>query len=97
MLRRLKLQEAFAAVITGDDVAAAKPAPDIYRRAVAAAGAAPAQALVVEDSLPGVDAGLAAGAQVASVRTAVRRPHPRFVGAYADLFDLAGSLGAEVS
>ncbi len=46
------------------DVARGKPAPDVYLAAAAAEGVAPASCLVVEDSLPGVRAGVAAGMAV---------------------------------
>ena len=41
-----------------------KPAPDIFLHAAREMGVSPARALVVEDSLPGVQAGVAAGAAV---------------------------------
>lgn len=47
-----------------EDVARPKPAPDIYLAAAAACGLPPAECVVVEDSLAGVRAGLAAGCQV---------------------------------
>ena len=43
------------------DVAAGKPAPDVFLHAAAAAGVAPAACLVVEDSVPGATAARAAG------------------------------------
>jgi len=43
------------------DVAAGKPAPDLFLAAAASAGIAPEYCLVVEDSLPGVRAAIAAG------------------------------------
>jgi HAD superfamily hydrolase (TIGR01509 family) len=46
------------------DVARGKPAPDVYLAAAAAEGVAPDHCLVIEDSVPGVAAGLAAGMQV---------------------------------
>jgi HAD superfamily hydrolase (TIGR01509 family) len=46
------------------DVARPKPHPDIYRAAAAACGAAPADCVVVEDSLLGARAGIAAGCRV---------------------------------
>ncbi len=45
-------------------VAKSKPAPDVYLFAAQSMGASPAQCVVVEDSLPGVQAGLAAGMKV---------------------------------
>lgn len=49
-------------VISGDECSAYKPDPDIYLRAMATLGVEPCQALVVEDSPLGIEAGLAAGA-----------------------------------
>jgi HAD superfamily hydrolase (TIGR01509 family) len=46
------------------DVAAGKPAPDLYLAAAAAEGIPPAQCLAIEDSPPGVQAAVAAGMQV---------------------------------
>ena len=43
------------------DVAAGKPAPDVFLHAAAAAGVPPAACLVVEDSVPGARAARAAG------------------------------------
>lgn len=49
---------------TAADVARGKPAPDLFLHAAQAMGVAPADCLVIEDSLNGVRAGLAAGMQV---------------------------------
>ena len=51
----------FAAVATSSDVAAPKPAPDVYLLAASKLGVAPARCLVLEDSPTGVRAALAAG------------------------------------
>ena len=51
----------FTALLTADDVSAAKPDPEIYLAAAAALGTAPARTLVLEDSPTGVRAGVAAG------------------------------------
>jgi HAD superfamily hydrolase (TIGR01509 family) len=45
-------------------VKAGKPAPDLFTHAAAAMGAAPARCLVVEDTMPGILAGKAAGMTV---------------------------------
>ena len=64
-LDRLGLAEAFAGrVFSFEDVARPKPAPDIYLAAARACGAAPGDCAVVEDSLLGVRAGVAAGCRV---------------------------------
>ncbi len=52
------------------DVGSFKPEPGLFLHAAAALGVAPSDCGVVEDSLPGIQAGLAAGMQVFSL-------HPR--------------------
>jgi HAD superfamily hydrolase (TIGR01509 family) len=75
----------FDVVVTGDDVEAAKPAPDIYLAACAALGAAPERAAALEDSPPGVASARAAGMFVIAV--------PYFPDAQIDRASLtAGSL-----
>jgi HAD superfamily hydrolase (TIGR01509 family) len=55
------LADAFDAIVTADDVAHAKPAPDIYRLVCARLGVSPSEALALEDSASGVAAAKAAG------------------------------------
>jgi len=59
----------FGAVVCGDDprVRAQKPAPDIFLVAARELRADPARCLVFEDSLAGVEAGLAAGMRVVAL------------------------------
>ena len=64
-LRRLGLAESFAGrTFSFQDVARPKPAPDMYLAAARACGADPAACVVVEDSVLGAKAGLAAGCRV---------------------------------
>lgn len=51
-------------VFSGQVTPRNKPHPDVYLAAAQAVGVAPTQCLVIEDSLPGSTAGLAAGATV---------------------------------
>lgn len=51
-------------LFTASEVARGKPAPDLFLHAAARMGADPARCLVIEDSLTGVRAGLAAGMEV---------------------------------
>ena len=51
-------------IFSAQDVAAGKPAPDLFLHAAARLGVPPAQCVVVEDSVPGVQAGMAAGMRV---------------------------------
>ncbi len=64
-MRSLGLATIFAGrVFSFEDVDRPKPWPDIYLAAAAACGAAPRDCVVVEDSVPGVRAGIAAGCRV---------------------------------
>lgn len=62
-------QTRFAAVAAGDMVAAKKPAPDVYRFAMARLGLAPEACLAVEDSRNGVEAARAAGLRTLAFRS----------------------------
>ena len=52
-------------VFSASQVARGKPAPDVFLFAAAQMGAEPGKCLVLEDSVPGVQAARAAGMQVA--------------------------------
>ncbi|HEU0073775.1 MAG TPA: HAD-IA family hydrolase [Dehalococcoidia bacterium] len=67
VVEALGLTEAFDAIIGLDQVTRGKPDPDIYLRAATALGISPSHCLVIEDSPPGVAAGLAAGMNVIGV------------------------------
>jgi HAD superfamily hydrolase (TIGR01509 family) len=62
-----RLADAFATVVTADQVAEAKPAPDTYLEACRRLDAAPAQSVALEDSPTGVAAARAAGLYVIGV------------------------------
>ena len=62
-------------VFSFEDVTRPKPAPDLYLAAAAACGLAPVDCLVVEDSAPGVAAGLAAGCRVVSLTPGLGVPY----------------------
>ena len=61
------LEDYFACIMTGCDVAKGKPAPDIYLAVAEALGVDPARCLVFEDIIPGILAGKAAGMKVCAV------------------------------
>ena len=64
-LRKVGLETIFAGrMFSGMDQPRSKPAPDVYLAAAASLGIDPARAAVVEDTVPGVTAGVAAGATV---------------------------------
>lgn len=66
----LGLRGDMGAIVSSDEVAAGKPAPDVYLLAASRLGVAPDRCLVVEDSVNGVRAGRAAGMTVVLVPNA---------------------------
>jgi HAD superfamily hydrolase (TIGR01509 family) len=72
VLRFRMLRRFFSAVTTASEVKRGKPAPDIFLRAAQMLGVAPCDCWVIEDSKPGVAAGLAAGMKV----IAITNTHP---------------------
>ncbi|CAL9076308.1 unnamed protein product [Musa acuminata var. zebrina] len=60
-------KESFSVIIGGDEVAMGKPSPEIFVEAAKRMNADPSNCLVLEDSLPGVMAGKAAGMVVIAV------------------------------
>jgi HAD superfamily hydrolase (TIGR01509 family) len=60
-LRRAGLDAVFDVTVAGDEVRHGKPAPDMFLAAARRLGVEPARCAVVEDSPPGVAAGIEAG------------------------------------
>jgi beta-phosphoglucomutase-like phosphatase (HAD superfamily) len=104
-LERHGLASRFAAVCTRDDVAAVKPAPDLFLLAAERLNVPPARCLVFEDSPNGLKAARAAGMWAVAVPNALTRPlllpsHDLVLESLADvtLAELAARLnGARVS
>ena len=69
VLEELNIADRFRHTVSASDAPNAKPAPDIFLKAAALAGVAPAQCLVLEDSLMGIRAGQAAGMTVTALAT----------------------------
>ncbi|MEO3755777.1 HAD family hydrolase [Streptomyces sp. B6B3] len=74
-LRQFSLHDAFATVVTADDVTRTKPAPDLYLRAARRLGVAPASVVAFEDSSRGVRAAKAAGTFCVAVPHVLSRSH----------------------
>jgi HAD superfamily hydrolase (TIGR01509 family) len=75
VLGGLGLRERLAAVVTGDDVAARKPAPDVYLEAAARLVVPPECCVAIEDSAVGVTAAVAAGMRCVAVPNRLTRYH----------------------
>jgi HAD superfamily hydrolase (TIGR01549 family) len=74
-----KLRSYFEVVVSSQDVARGKPAPDIFLRAAELLGVDPAACCVIEDSTAGVAGALAAGMQVIGITNSL--PPEKLVGA----------------
>jgi HAD superfamily hydrolase (TIGR01509 family) len=70
------LQGAFREVVSSDDVARGKPAPDVYLEAARRLGLDPSRCLVIEDSLGGIQAAKSAGMTAVLVPNATIPPAP---------------------
>ncbi|KAI5678698.1 hypothetical protein M9H77_09648 [Catharanthus roseus] len=68
-------KESFSVIIGGDEVTSAKPAPEIFLEAAKRLHIDPSSCLVIEDSLPGVTAGKAAGMEVVAVPSLPKQSH----------------------
>jgi HAD superfamily hydrolase (TIGR01509 family) len=66
-LKMLGCSDWFDEVVTADDVANGKPAPDIFLKAADLLGVAAKSCLVIEDAQPGVMAAEAAGMKVITI------------------------------
>ncbi len=65
----MDLRNGFAGIVTEESVTAGKPAPDVFLQAARALELPPENVVVFEDSLAGVEAGLAGGFKVIAVAT----------------------------
>lgn len=63
----LGLRPLMASTLSSENVTAHKPAPEVYIKSIVNLGSTPDRAIVFEDSLSGVRAGLGAGAKVVGV------------------------------
>lgn len=76
VLERAGIAELFAAVVSSEEVARGKPAPDVYLEAARRLGVEPAHCTAVEDSSNGIRAAHAAGMRVLVLPNAHYPPAP---------------------
>jgi HAD superfamily hydrolase (TIGR01509 family) len=69
----LGVLDRFDEIVTAAEVPRGKPAPDVFLEAARRLGIAPSECVVLEDSLPGYQAGIAAGMAVVVCPCAVTR------------------------
>ncbi len=93
VLAHVGLGDAFGAIVTGDDVARAKPAPDIFLEAARRLDIQPELCIVLEDAPKGMQAGKAAGMRVIGVPDADRTGPFDADWVVDDLFAAATILG----
>ena len=73
-LSALHLMEYFGHIVTADDVAHGKPAPDIFLEAARRLGVAPQDCYAFEDAELGLQSAMAAGMVAIDIRPMYRRP-----------------------
>lgn len=66
-LQAAGLRDLFSVIVTPEDVAHGKPAPDMYLLAAEKLGVKPEDCLVLEDGPPGIKAAISAGMRVVAV------------------------------
>ncbi|MEO8198937.1 MAG: HAD-IA family hydrolase [Gemmatimonadota bacterium] len=97
LLNQTGLAPLLPVMVTADDVLEGKPNPETYARAIRLANGRPERSLVVEDSAAGLQAGDAAGAATASVRTGETIDHARFIGAFPDLNMMLAAITSDAA
>lgn len=80
-------KESFTAIVGGDEVVTGKPSPEIFLEAARRMNTDPSNCLVIEDSLPGVMAGKAAGMEVVAVPSL-----PKQAGSFSSADEVINSL-----
>jgi beta-phosphoglucomutase-like phosphatase (HAD superfamily) len=71
----LGLDAAFDAIVSGDEVARGKPAPDVYLEAARRLAVPASRCVAIEDSGPGIAAARAAGMATVAIPHPVSRTH----------------------
>jgi beta-phosphoglucomutase len=85
-------EDLFHTIISGNDVVNKKPSPDIYLLAAKRCGKAPADCVVIEDAISGIQAAKAAGMRCIAVMTSFDEKKLLTEGANAVCTDISGVL-----
>lgn len=93
IIKTAGVEEYFAGYVYGDTLKASKPDPDIFLMAAEKIGCAPKECLVLEDSVPGVMAGKAAGGYIIYIPDVVNVPKEVREGITAEMKDLNEVIG----
>ena len=67
VMNHLKIRDCFKCIYAAEDYEWSKPDPDGFNRAIQELGVKPSETLVFEDSTPGIQSALSAGAWVAAI------------------------------
>ena len=95
VLSRLELLSYFEDIVSASDVCNGKPHPEVYLTAARRASVNPKDCLVIEDSLPGIQAAKAAGSFCLGMTTSQSEASLKQVGAdwvAPDFYDLPNQL-----
>jgi HAD superfamily hydrolase (TIGR01509 family) len=76
VLERAGIAELFAAIVSSEEVARGKPAPDVYLEAARRLGVDPGRCAAIEDSANGIRSAHAAGMRVVALPNAHYPPAP---------------------
>jgi beta-phosphoglucomutase len=87
MLKALRLEQYFDAIVSSEDVAAGKPDPQVFLAAAARLHAPALQCIVVEDAAAGIEAARRAGMRSIGVSRTAVLDADLFVRSLADLPD----------
>lgn len=71
ILEKTGMRRYFDAVSDGNNITRSKPDPEVFLKAAEFIGLSPAECLVVEDAVAGIDAGIAGGFRTAAIGDAV--------------------------
>jgi HAD superfamily hydrolase (TIGR01509 family) len=87
VLERTGVRDCFAAIVSSEEVANGKPAPDVYLSAARELAVAPAECVAIEDSTNGIKAAVAAGMRTIAVPSREFRPDDEVLATAAVVVD----------